>query len=52
MSNSFRVIVNDEPVVRVSSLELQIVYELYLNSDTDVGDAVFLYTLFREVIRL
>ncbi len=44
MSNSFRVVVNGEHVVKVSPLELQIAYKLHLNSDKDIGDSVFLYT--------
>ena len=36
--------------VRVSPLELQIAYKLRLGSGKDVGDAVFLYELFREAL--
>ena len=36
--------------IRVSPIELQIVYKLYLGSEKNVGDAVFLYTLFRDYI--
>jgi len=36
--------------IRVSPIELQIVHKLYLGSEKDVGDAVFLYTLFRETL--
>jgi len=37
-------------MIRVSPLELQIAHKLYLGSEKDVGDAVFLYTLFREAL--
>ena len=54
LTHSIRVIVNDEFVVRMSPLELQIAYKLYLgsreSSGKDLGDAVFLYTLFKDYI--
>lgn len=50
IANSYGVIINGEHRVRISPLELQIAYKLYLGSDKDVGDAVFLYTLFRDVL--
>ena len=50
LAHSIRVVVNDRFVVRISPLELQIAYKLYLGSDKDVGDAVFLYTLFKDHI--
>ncbi len=50
VANSIRAVVNGEHVLKISPLELQIAYKLYLNSDKDVGDAIFLYTLFREVL--
>jgi len=36
--------------IRVSPIELQIAHKLYLGSEKDIGDAVFLYTLFREAL--
>ena len=50
VDDSYTVIVNDRYKIRVSPIELQIAYKLYLGSEKDVGDAVFLYTLFRRVI--
>ncbi len=50
LAHSIKVVVNDKFVVRISPLELQIAYKLYLGSDKDVGDAVFLYTLFKDYI--
>jgi len=50
IANSYKVIINSEHHVRISPLELQIAYKLYLGSDKDVGDAIFLYTLFRDVL--
>ncbi len=50
IANSIRVVVNGERALKISPLELQIAYKLYLDSDKDVGDAIFLYTLFREVL--
>ncbi len=52
INNSYRVVINNKYTVRISPLELQIAYKLYLGSDKDIGDAVFLYTLFREAISL
>ncbi|RLJ01104.1 MAG: hypothetical protein DRP08_05990 [Candidatus Aenigmatarchaeota archaeon] len=37
-------------VIRISPLEVQIAYKLWLGSDKDIGDARFLYKLFEEVI--
>jgi len=52
ISHSIRVVVNNEYTLRVSPLEFQIAYKLYLGSDKDIGDAVFLYTLFKKIISL
>lgn len=50
LAHSIRVVVNDRFIVKISPLELQIAYKLYLGSGKDVGDAVFLYTLFKDYI--
>jgi len=50
LEHSITVEVNSKYVVKISPLELQIAYKLYLGSERDVGDAVFLYTLFREAV--
>lgn len=38
----------DDETIPVGPLELQIAYKLYLGSQTDIEDAVHLYTLFEE----
>ena len=50
LAHSIKVAVNDKFVVRILPLELQIACKLYLGSDKDVGDAVFLHTLFKDYI--
>ena len=50
LTHAVKVVVNDRFTIRVSPIELQIAYKLYLGSEKDVGDAVFLYTLFRDYI--
>ena len=50
LAHSIRVVVNDRFSLRISPLELQIAYKLYLGSEKDIGDAVFLYTLFEDYI--
>ncbi len=48
VDNSLTVIVNEKHLIKIAPLELQIAYKLYLGSEKDLGDAVFLYTLFRQ----
>jgi len=50
LENSIAVEVNGKYVIRISPLELQIAYKLRLGSEKDIGDAAFLYTLFREAL--
>lgn len=50
LTHAIEVVVNDRSTIRVSPIELQIAYKLQLGSEKDVGDAVFLYTLFRDYI--
>jgi len=50
LEHSIAVELNGKFVIRISPLELQIAYKLYLGSERDVGDAVFLYTLFRDAL--
>ena len=50
LAHAIRVVVNDRFTIRISPLELQIAYKLYLGSEKDVGDAVFLYTLFKDYV--
>lgn len=49
LENRVEVIVNSRRVF-VSSIELQIAYKLYLGSDKDIEDAIFLYELFKDHI--
>ncbi len=51
LNNAYTVVVNNEYKLRIAPLELQIAYKLYLGSDKDIGDAVFLYELFKPVLR-
>jgi len=50
LKRSLTVEVSHRFVIKVSPLEQQIAYKLYLGSEKDVRDAVFLYTLFRDII--
>lgn len=50
IDNSLTVIVNKKHLIKIAPLELQIAYKLYLGSEKDLGDAVFLYTLFRKAL--
>jgi len=50
ITNSYKAIINNEHVVKISPPELQIAYKLYLGSDKDIGDAVYLYTILRDNI--
>jgi hypothetical protein len=52
IENSIEVFLNGKRAFRVAPLELQIAYKLYLGSDKDVGDAVFLYELFKPVLKM
>jgi hypothetical protein len=52
IENAIKVVINDSHVVRISPLELQIAYKLYLGSDKDLGDAAFLFELFRNALDL
>ncbi|WP_461863162.1 hypothetical protein [Thermococcus sp.] len=48
LRNRLRVLFNDKTLY-ISPIELQIAYKLYLGSDKDYEDALFLYELFKEV---
>ena len=50
IDNSLTVIVNKKHLIKIAPLELQIAYNLYLGSEKDLEDAVFLYTLFRKAL--
>jgi len=50
LEHSITVEVDGRYTIRVSPLELQIAHKLYLGSEKDIGDAVFLYALFKEAL--
>lgn len=50
INNAYTVVLNGEYRLKISPVELQIAYKLYLGSDKDIGDAVFLYTLLKPAI--
>jgi len=50
VKRSLEVVLNDKFRPRIAPLELQIAYKLWLGSEKDIGDAVFLYELFKPVI--
>jgi len=46
--NGFRTVVFGDHRIRISPLELQIAYKLYLGSDKDIEDALYLWEIFRD----
>ncbi len=50
INNSWLVIINSHYKLKIAPLELQIAYKLYLGNGKDLGDAVFLYELFKQVL--
>ena len=50
MENSIELVLNGLHRLRISPIELQIAYKLYLGSDKDLEDAKFLYELFFDDI--
>ncbi len=51
LKDSLTVLLNGKVII-ISSLEIQIAYKLYLNSDKDLEDARYLFELFREKLDL
>lgn len=49
LKNSLKVRINDHKV-KISPIELQIAYKLYLSGDKDIEDAIYLYEVFKERI--
>ena len=47
LNNSIKVILNKEYEIRISPIELQIAYKLFLGSKNDLEDASYLYDLFK-----
>lgn len=52
IEHAYRVVINDAHTVRIAPPELQIAYKVYLGSDKDLSDAIFLYELFKPIIRI
>ena len=50
LANHYTVELPGAGSIRISPLELQIAYKLWLGSDKDLGDALFLYRLFRDFL--
>jgi hypothetical protein len=51
LANRLEVVLDDDHVF-ISPLELQIAYKLYLGSDKDIEDAVYLWAIFKEQLEL
>ena len=49
IKNSLKVMIGDREM-KISPIELQIPYKLYLSGDKDIEDAIYLYELFKETI--
>ncbi|NIA09232.1 MAG: hypothetical protein GWP10_05725 [Nitrospiraceae bacterium] len=47
--NSMKVWIDDHKI-KISPIELQIAYKLYLSGDKDIEDAIYLYEIFKEKI--
>jgi hypothetical protein len=50
LNNPLTVDLGLEPKLKVSPLELEIPYKLYLGSEKDFADAAHLYTVFKEIL--
>ena len=50
LDNFYTVLMGDKGSIKISPLELQIAYKLWLGSDKDIGDARFLYKLFENFL--
>ena len=49
LRNSLKVMIGDHEM-KISPIELQIPYKLYLSGDKDIEDAIYLYEIFKETI--
>ena len=49
--HGYEVVLNNRFRLRIAPLELQIAYKLWLGSEKDIGDAAFLYNLFKPVLK-
>ncbi len=50
LNNAWSVDLGDGIKIRISPMELEIAYKLYLGSEKDVGDAAHLYTIFEHLL--
>jgi hypothetical protein len=49
LKNALKVMIGDHEM-KISPIELQIPYKLYLSGDKDIEDAIYLYEIFKETI--
>lgn len=49
LKNYLKVVIGDHEM-KISPIELQIPYKLYLSGDKDIEDAIYLYEIFKETI--
>ncbi len=49
LKNSLKVMIGDHEM-KISPIELQIPYKLYLSGDKDIEDAIYLHEIFKETI--
>ena len=49
LRNSLKVMMGDHEM-KISPIELQIPYKLYLSGDKDIEDAIYLYEIFKETV--
>lgn len=52
MENAWLVELDRNPSIRISPMEIEIAYKLYLGSEKDLQDAAHLYALFKKLIDL
>ncbi len=50
IEHAYEVVLNNKFKIKIAPIELQIAYKLYLGSDKDISDAIFLYELFKPAI--
>ena len=48
--NEHNVVVLDKDTLNISPMELQVAFKLYLGSDKDVEDAIYLYDIFFDYL--
>ena len=50
LENRVKVILNDKNFLYISPIEIEIPYKLYLGSEKDIEDAIYLWDLFKECL--